>query len=667
MPNFLKELKRRKVIRVAGVYAIVAWVIIQIGEATFEALRLPPWVLTFIIVLLFTGFPITIIIAWIFDKTPEGKIKIDEQDKDLRPFAKKKRTWFAAAGIAAGIILGVIISRLYVPDPIDKNEINDKSIAVLPFTTFSEESEENSFFADGMHDDILTQLSKIKDLKVISRTSVVQYKNTTKTMLQIAKELNVKHILEGSVRRAGNRIRIVSQLINAVNDEHIWSETYDRDYADIFAIQSDVAKKIAAALKATLTPEEIDYINEKPTENLKAWEFYTKANVLFDNLLWLGTIAQYDSIISLYEQAENLDRSFLQVYEKIAKTQALLYFNGQGQDPSPERLEFAKNALKKARRINPNHPDTHRAAGYVYYLGYKDYEQALREFNLALNGKPNDAELVASIGWVRRRQGHYNKALESLSSALNLSPRSVEFLRDKYVTLYFLRKWDDLPDILDRMISLHADIHTTLDFLAIKEYLRSGNINRFNNKTVEIENKFGLEKSRRLKIMNAYYNKNYKKMIDFLIHKPEEWTNSFYYLQKCKAYHGIGNKIELALYADSLKALNMDQLKLNPNNATSHYMLGFALAFSGDLTGASREAELGEKSLPLFKDAFHGSELLAAKMEILILAQENDAALEILEKLLSIPSNINYNRLEVDPIFDPLRDNPRFQKLVADK
>ena len=659
--TFFEELKKRKVFRVVGVYAIVAWLIIQIGESTFEALRLPPWALTFIIILLFTGFPIAIIFSWIFDKTPEGKIRIDEQDIDLRPLAKKKRFWFAIGGIVAGIIVGVFFARLYSPDTVGIVGTNDKSVAVLPFTTFSTEDENNTFFADGVHDDILTQLSKIKDIKVISRTSVVQYKNTTKTMRQIADELDVANILEGSVRRAGNQIRIVAQLINAVTDNHIWSETYDREYADVFAIQSDVAKQIATALKATLTPKEVNYLDEKPTDNLEAWDLYVKANILNDK----GN-TETDSIISLYEQATRLDQDFLQPYGKVAVIHAQMYLDGHGTDPSQARFNNAKQAIDKARKINANHPDYHEAQGEVYYYGYRDYERALSEFYLALEAKPNDADLLKLVGFVERRKGQWEESLASLKKAHELDPNSYNALWNYYNSLYYMRQWDELERIGKRRLILFPNNHDVHYEVLYDELMRTGDLAGFKKTADQIINKFGPKRANETRFKVAYFNRDWNEAINALDTIPEGWSRLGYLARKCYAFSRLENQEMVDLYADSLILESSELLKINPNNAWAHLMLAVGQNRLGDRESALNELDLAEKSLPLSRDAFSGSLLLQYKMYTYCIMQENDKALELIEKLLSIPSPVNHYDLVLNPFYDPIRDDPRFQELITE-
>ena len=313
--------------------------------------------------------------------------------------------------------------------------VNDKSIAVLPFTPFGDEREDE-IFADGVHDDILTQLSKIADLKVISRTSVMQYKGTTKLISVIAKELGVADVLEGSVRRAGDQIRIVAQLINARTDEHLWAETFDRQYADIFSVQTEVAKKIASAMQATLTPEETAYIEEKPTENLKAYQLYMRGRLTF---LSYGVNEAEQSIITdavkLYQQALELDPKMLTAYADLVEASAVSVHWNIGEVAKNKAIAIA--ALKSAVELDRDHPRVHAAQGiYAYYVD-KNYEQALDKFDRSIEQMPNAAMLYLYTAAIRRRQGSVTKSLELFAHAVELDPLAPAIIGNAAKYKYF--------------------------------------------------------------------------------------------------------------------------------------------------------------------------------------------------------------------------------------
>ena len=313
--SFFEELKRRKVFRVAATYAVVAWILMQIGEVTFPALNIPEWVMSTLVVILLAAFPIVVIFAWVFDKTPQGFIKTDSPQTeginslnvkmDDRPFYLQKKNIILALGVIVGILIGT-----YGGDSF-KSSVDKKSIAVLPFDNYST-AKEDEYFSDGMTEVIIANLAKVKDLKVISRTSVMEYKNTTKKLRDIAQELGVAHILEGSIQRSNGRVRVVGQLIDANTDEHIWAETYDRDESDLFELQSSVAIEIAKAMKSELTIEEKTRINEVLTNSTPAYEYYLKGN-MYDNaghveFNMLAAIKEYERSCLLYTSPSPRDQ-----------------------------------------------------------------------------------------------------------------------------------------------------------------------------------------------------------------------------------------------------------------------------------------------------------------------------------------------------------------------
>src|SRR6516225_4334772 len=274
MTGFFEEIKRRKVYRVAAAYVIAAGGIIQLASATFPAWELPNWSLRLVILLLLVGFPIALILAWAFDITPQG---IRATPETTVPRTGRRRNIIML--IATGVVISAATGFFLLPR-LAAHKV-DKSIAVLPFENLSDEKE-NAYFADGIQDDLLTNLSKIGDLRVISRTSVMQYRGRPTNLRDIGKALGVSNILEGSVRRSGNRVRVNVQLINAENDQHLWAEDYDRDLTDVFAIQSDLAEKIASALQAKLSPNEKSQINQRPTENSEAYLAFIQGQELFN-------------------------------------------------------------------------------------------------------------------------------------------------------------------------------------------------------------------------------------------------------------------------------------------------------------------------------------------------------------------------------------------------
>src|SRR5438309_7764034 len=374
MSGFFEELKRRKVYRVAAAYVIAAGFIIQIASAVFPAWELPNWTLRLVIVLLLIGFPVALILAWAYDVTPQGI-----QATPTAPGGHRRRN--IALLIVAGVIISIAAGFFLLP--LASARKIDKSIAVLPFQNLSDEKE-NAYFADGMQDDILTNLSKIGDLKVISRTSVMSYRDGARNAREIGKSLGVGTLLEGSVRRSGNRVRVNVQLINANNDEHIWAEDYDRELTDVFAIQTDLAQKIASALQAKLSPNEKERFDRRPTQNPDAYLLFIRAHDYANRPDMLPDTSSKAE--PLFEQAIKLDPNFAAAFAGLSMVESWAYHSF---DPVPVRREKARSNAEEALRLQPDLPEAHLALGFSYYYGDRDYQRALAEFEIAKRGLPN--------------------------------------------------------------------------------------------------------------------------------------------------------------------------------------------------------------------------------------------------------------------------------------
>src|SRR6266498_5180214 len=411
MDGFFEEVKRRKVYRVAAAYIIAAGGIIQLASAAFPAWELPNWALRLVIVLLLIGFPIALILAWAFDVTPEG---IRSTPSAAAPKTRRRRNIIML--VATGVMVSAIAGFFLLPRISSARKI-DKSIAVLPFENLSDEKE-NAYFADGIQDDVLTNLSKIGDLKVISRTSVMPYRGKTSNIREIGKALGVSNILEGSVRRSGNKVRVNVQLINASNDEHLWAEDYDRDLTDVFAIQTDLAQKIVRELQAKLSPAEKAQIERKPTQNGEAYLTFVQAHDLFTRPDKFR--ADTEKAEQLFEQATRLDPDFAEAFAGLAWVHDWMYHT---LDPTPARKEKARAAAARAVQLQPELPEAHLALGFYHYYCERDYQNALREFAIAKLSLPNSAEVYMAIGSIERRQGKWAQSTGNFEKAVSLSPR----------------------------------------------------------------------------------------------------------------------------------------------------------------------------------------------------------------------------------------------------
>lgn len=363
---FWQELKRRHVVRVGMVYAIVGWLIIQVANATFAEFGIPLWAYRFVVLMIALGFPVAIILAWAFELTPEGikTTKSAQEESETTEDSKahaKKRNWFSllfAAGVPT-LIFGALAVYFYAtrsdsnpssPDhssaPLQVTDL-DKSIAVLPLDNLSPDPE-NAFFADGVQEDVLTNLSKVRELLVIGRTSTLQYRDTVKTLPQIAEELDVRYLVEGSVRRAANQVRVTIQLIDSKTGGHLWAENYDRTLDDIFAIQAEIAKEISKQLRAVLSPEELRQIENRPTENQEAYDLFLRARN--------PEITTRSEMALLMEQAVELDPQFYQAWAELAEYY-IQYWNNSSLRQDDERYSKAQLTFENLKRLAPDSPE----------------------------------------------------------------------------------------------------------------------------------------------------------------------------------------------------------------------------------------------------------------------------------------------------------------------
>src|SRR6184192_1456942 len=441
MTGFFDEVKRRKVYRVAAAYIIAAGGAIQLASAAFPAWELPNWALRSVIVLLLLGFPVALMLAWAFDITMQG---IQATPETAVRGRHRRRNIIML--VATGVIISAAAGFFLLPR-VSARKI-DKSIAVLPFENLSAEKE-NAYFADGIQDDVLTNLSKIGDLKVISRMSVMSYRReSTRNAREIGKALGVATLLEGSVRQVGDRVRVNVQLIDANNDEHIWAEDYDRDLTDVFAIQTDLAQKIASALQAKLSPNEKARLDQRPTQNPDAYLLFVQAHDYANRAeMFHDTSLKAEP---LFEQAIKLDANFAAAFAGLLMVESWVYHSF---DPVPGRREKARSNAEEAVRLQPDLPEAHLALGFSYYYGDRNYERALDEFEIARRGLPNESQAYLAIGSIQRRQGKWEESNANLEKAASLDPKNTSVLVNLCFSYVAQRKFEAADKLLDRAIA----------------------------------------------------------------------------------------------------------------------------------------------------------------------------------------------------------------------
>jgi TolB-like protein/Tfp pilus assembly protein PilF len=659
MVGFFEEIKRRKVYRVAAAYVVVAGGVIQLASAVFPAWELPAWALRLVIVLLLTGFPISLILAWALEVTPEG----------IRTTPTPASTPRLRRNVVALLAIGVIVSAaagFFLLPRASARKI-DKSIAVLPFENFSDDKD-NAFFADGIQDDILTNLAKISDLKVISRTSVMGYRGKEKNVREIGKALGVSTILEGSVRKSGNRVRLNVQLINALNDEHIWAEDYDRDLTDVFAIQTDLAQKIAHELQAKLSPTEKAQMTRKPTENGEAYLAFVQAHNLGMHREELEKLKQAEQ---LYERALQMDPSFALAAADFSRLESWIYHTF---DPASSRREKARTLAERALSLQPDSPEGHLALGFTYYYGDRDFDNALKEFAIAEQGLPNESEVYLAIGAIQRRQGKWNESNANLEKAASLSPKEPWPLQNLALNYQMLRNFGAAHKTIDRALKLTPDSFGLWSVKAQVEMAEKGTfeivdrgIKMFGDTPMPENEKAHLAEAL---VQTLLLQRKYTEALrvaesvkDELLAAIPEGLFSKY---ECI---GIAKKL-LKDDAGAREALLIAKghaekfVNDAPNEASRHSKLAEILVWLGEKDAAIAEAKRATELLPESVDAFEGPNMTETLAEVYALAGEPDKAIDLLDGLLSRPGPLTVAILKNLPMWDPLRDNPRFVALL---
>jgi serine/threonine-protein kinase len=414
LDDFFAELKRRNVYKVAVAYAIVGWLLVQIATQVFPFLEIPNWVVRLVIAVVAIGFPIALVIAWAFELTPEGLKRTEDVDLATAARQPRKRAWIVVVIIGAAFSIGLFfIGRYTAHNTASASELPAKSIAVLPFESLSEEKG-NAYFAEGIQDEIITRLAKVADLKVISRTSTQRFKTAPSDLRDIAKQLGVMNILEGSVQKSNDQVRVNVQLINALTDAHLWAEIYDRKLTDIFAVESDIAKTIAETLQAKLTGSERADMSKKPTENPEAHELYLKGRFFWNK----RTAEDLRRSIDFFNQAINKDSGYAPAYAALAQSWKLLpAFNGGApRDCFPQ----AETAARKALALDDTSSTAHAVVASLKGLNEFDYRGAIAEYERTIQLNPNDAtarqwfanDTLANIGQTDRELAELKRAVE---------------------------------------------------------------------------------------------------------------------------------------------------------------------------------------------------------------------------------------------------------------
>ena len=682
------ELKRRNVIRMAGLYLIGAWLLTQVASTLLPAFDAPSWALRGLIITLALGFIPAVIFSWVFELTPEG-LKRDEDvapERSITPRTGRRmdRMIIVVLVLALGYFAfdkfvltprreAALVSSA-VPNE-SKSVINAKSIAVLPFENLSEEKA-NAYFTEGVQDQILTNLAQIADLKVISRASVMQYKTgIARNLRKIGEELGVAHVVEGSVQRAANKVRVNAQLLDARTDAHLWAQTYDRDLADVFAIQSEIAKAIADQLQAKLSPNEKKAIEQPPTTDLAAFDLYSRAKSL---LLTAGFSATGEpdvrKAIELLDEAVKRDPSFFDAYCQLARAHGYLYAVS-GLDHTPARLALAEAALQAATRLRPDAAETLLARAQYLYYGLRDYTGALAELEIARRALPNDPRLFELTGYILRRRGQQEEGLRNLERAVELDPRNFDILQQIALTYQQLGRYAEAIAALDRALAIvpdNAETRATRGEFYV--YWRADTLPL--HQTIDAilaQGPGAIDSAAATWFACALAERDPAAAERALVAVGDNqcWGEGAIQLS-----HSFGEGLLARMTKDEARARTAFEaaraqqekiVQVQPDYGPALCVLSLIDAALGRKELALDEGRRAIALMPLEKDVVNDSRVLEYFAITAAWAGEKELALQQLEAGLRAPVAslmLSYGALKLFPVWDPLRGDPRFEKIV---
>jgi serine/threonine protein kinase/cytochrome c-type biogenesis protein CcmH/NrfG len=579
-------------------------------------------------------------------------------------------------GLAAAAILFLGGSAFVISYSLQNpasNQASKKSIAVLPFEDLNRDPE-NAIFSDGVHDDVLTKLAKIADLKVISRSSVLQYRGEH-DLRQIGRALGVSHVLQATVRRSNERVRINAQLVDTRADTHVWADGYDRDLNELFAIETEIAQSVANRLSAKVSANERLALQERPTSDLVAYDFYIRATSLMDPALYYGLGGDQDlfKAVELLNQAVARDPAFLLAYCKLAQAHDGIYWRGL--DRTPKRLELAKSAIDSAFRLNPDSSAARLASAQHFYNGYLDYDRARDELAIALRAMPNQARIFELGANIDRRQGRWHDAIRNFERAIDLDPQNSDLNFAAGFTYLCVRDYKRAREIADRGLALTSKTHysrllptwidfheraDTLPWHAVLEQIRA-------------ENPASAKDLTRGRFFVRLYERNPTAAESVLatLEYPVMGARSIGGVKFTPAYaRGLIARMkgDMAAARAAFSAAR-DQLESAaqefPDDGSKLCFLGLIDAALGRKDEALREGKAALDLLPLSKDALSGTELLYYYAVICAWTGESDLAIEHLKTLATLPAGVSYGEIGLDPHWDPLRGDPRFEEIVA--
>jgi TolB-like protein/Tfp pilus assembly protein PilF len=674
--NFFAELKRRNVYRAAVAYGVVAWFLTQLTTQVFPFFEIPNAAIRFVVIVLALGFPVAMCLAWLYEFTPEGIVR----SEDLDPVTARKGrrlTGRILDFIIIGVLLLVIAMLVYrrtPPGTETRESSSSKSIAVLPFENLSSDKE-NDYFSDGIQDEILTKLSSIADLKVISRISTAKYKTKPEDLKTVSQQLGVATVLEGSVQKSGDKVRVNVQLIDARTDGHLWAKSYDREVKDVFAVESEVSQEIADALQAKLSPNESNALSAAPTKDSEAYDLFLRGEYEEHEAMSSRRLETFERAASWYQQAIARDSQFALAIARLAENE--IFRHWWVQPLSDADLEKVRIRAQQAISLAPELAQAHIALGLYYYYGTEQFDLALAEFSRALELQPNNVRALAHSAHVHRRQGQWARHIAELTRCEQLDPRDDQIPVYLGATYCRLRMWAEakragqhglalnpvnIPAIVDVLLYCHEEtgemdqatrlldaVPTSL--FAAQTFKRGGDVSGVVGRWPY----FYVIKRDYATALKAWDKETGEPSANRLSARAAIFV---------LAGQTSSNTGEI----DRARLLVEARLRERPDDGLALSQLSWIYLGLQRNAEAIKVAQHLAELVPPEKDDLEGPETLANLAEIEARTGDTIAAVKTLRQVLLLPGGIvaSIGRLKIDPVWDAIRNDPGFQQLLSD-
>jgi TolB-like protein/Tfp pilus assembly protein PilF len=661
MRSFLRELRRRNVYRVGAMYAVSGWLLVQIATQVLPIFDVSALAQRLIVLLIVAGFPVALVLSWIYEVTPQGIVRTDAvaPDESITHITGRKLDFVIIAILGVAVVF-LVVQHYWMPRAA-RVAITDKSVAVLPFESLSDDKA-NRYFADGIQDEILTRLAKVGALKVISRTSTAHYASNPANLPEIAHQLGVANILEGSVQKAGDAVHINVQLIKAATDDHLWAEVYNRKLDDIFGVEGEVAGAIADALNAKLSGAEQAALASKPTQNAAAYEAFLRGRAL--NLAGAG-YANSRLAAAAYAEAVRLDPQFAEAWAQLAIVTGYLHFNNV--DADKYTAEFVKHASDTALQLQPQLEESRLAQASYQYRVSRDFAAAEQILQPIVKQSPNDNRALQILGLVERRQGKWEASIAHMQQAATLDPRNAGLLTSLGgETMFNLRRFDEAHRWLDRALEISPGDTLALAY-KISTYQAEGRIDAAAQMIDQLPVSAidgniavyrGLQRlaERRYPLAITELQSVLAQPEDALNGLGPQLTVTLGFAQRAAGQTAAAQATFenlIAKLASHAAQVDDSQLPIS---------LGLAYALAGQQQAALDQAR---RAVELYaNDALQGPTAQLALAQVHMLGGDKDAAVADLAKLVKIPAGTTVALLRLDPTWDPLRGDERFQALL---